>query len=117
MQTAERARGLDVLHVPRRRYDAFPHAMLAPAILVLALTTLFPGLFAIWTSLFDYSLGRPQNRHFVALGNYAHALVQDPDFWLSLGNTIYFTIGAVVVEAVLGLAMALLVYRELHGQG
>jgi multiple sugar transport system permease protein len=91
--------------------------MLAPAAVVLALITLFPALFAIWTSLFDYSLGHPLNRHFVALGNYAHALFQDPDFWLSLINTIYFTICAVTIEAVLGLALALLVQRELHGQG
>jgi multiple sugar transport system permease protein len=117
MQTAERARELDVRQVSRRRYDAFPHAMLAPAIVVLALTTLFPGLFAIWTSFFDYSLGHPLNRHFVALGNYARALLQDKDFWLSLANTIYFTLGAVTIEALLGLALALLVHREVQGQG
>ncbi|MGO4838117.1 carbohydrate ABC transporter permease, partial [Rhizobiaceae sp. 2RAB30] len=44
-------------------------------------------------------------------GNYIRIL-NDPFFWISLRNTVVFTVTAVGVELLLGLALALLLYGE-----
>ena len=51
---------------------------------------------------------------FVGLKHY-RAMVDDPVFWLSLRNTVVWTIGAVLGEVALGLSVALLLNRDLFG--
>jgi ABC-type sugar transport system permease subunit len=65
-----------------------------------------------WTvvlSLFQWSPGNPANR-FIGLDNYAEALVVDHVFWQALRNSVYFTLGNVV----LGSALALLIANSLR---
>ncbi|MEJ2358998.1 MAG: sugar ABC transporter permease [Deinococcales bacterium] len=53
---------------------------------------------------------------YIGLGNFARAL-HDYRFWSGLKNTFYFTLIAVPMEMVLGLAIAVLFNRDFRGKG
>ncbi len=90
----------------RYRERAFPYLYVAPAIALLFLLMLFP-----MATVFRYAtLDRPiMSKHpvFVGLANF-RTLFADPVFWLSIGNTLYFTIMSVAFHLVVGLAFALM---------
>jgi multiple sugar transport system permease protein len=65
-------------------------------------------------SLFDWNWGLKMN--FVWFDNYIMYL-KDPVFWQTLGHTVYFTVGAVSIEMILGLALAVIVNRLKFGMG
>ncbi|MGH7186231.1 MAG: carbohydrate ABC transporter permease, partial [Pseudomonadota bacterium] len=65
----------------------------------------------IYFSFFDYSLLKPAARTFVGLGNYRE-LWSDPVARSSIGTTVLFTVAAVGLEFVLGLGLALLLWRD-----
>ncbi|SNC62622.1 carbohydrate ABC transporter membrane protein 1, CUT1 family [Kytococcus aerolatus] len=81
-----------------------------PAFLVMLAVTLFPILYALWNSLFQFRLTDPEGRRFVGLQNYATAL-GDELWWKATGVTAVITLITVVVELVLGFLIALLMHR------
>lgn len=93
----------------RRRLFLF--ALGTPAVLYVLAIGVGPLVEGAWYSLFDYNLIHPARRHYVGLGNYA-ALLADPSFRIALLNTILFTIGAVALEFLVGLGVALLLWRD-----
>ncbi len=96
----------------RRRYTAY--LFVAPAVLVLALTSVFPIVYAVTISLFDWNWGRELT--FAGLGNYREQL-GGWRFWQILGHTFYFAASAVTFELVFGLILALAVSRVTTGSG
>lgn len=100
----------------RRRVDLYPYMLLAPALVVLALTFVYPLLDSAWLSLHSYNLNRPrQGMRFIGLDNYQD-LFTDPDFYRSLWLTLYWTVGSVVGQALLGLGAALLLNQSFPGR-
>ena len=85
-----------------------------PAMLVVAAVIVFPWLFTVYMSAFDWKIG--QAAHFVGLGNYA-GLVTNQRFLESIVHTFYFTLLAVVFPLLLGTAAALIFHREFRGRG
>ncbi|WP_168582081.1 carbohydrate ABC transporter permease [Gephyromycinifex aptenodytis] len=81
-----------------------------PAFVVMLLVTAYPIFQAIWNSLFSFRLTDPASRKFVFLGNYV-TIVTDPLFWLAVGNTLFITVVTVVVELVIGMALAMLMNK------
>jgi multiple sugar transport system permease protein len=75
---------------------------------VLGLTSLYPTLYSLYMSLFDWNWGLRFS--FVGLANYVELLTSER-FQIALWNTFVFTIGAVAVELALGLGLALVVDR------
>ncbi|HST71447.1 MULTISPECIES: carbohydrate ABC transporter permease [Kocuria] len=84
-----------------------------PAFVLMLLVTLYPILQALWDSLFSFRLTDPGNREFVFLGNYATVL-SDGLFWQDLGVTVLITVVTVVVELVLGFALALVMNNAIR---
>jgi multiple sugar transport system permease protein len=82
-----------------------------PALLYVLLVAGLPLLEGLWYSLFDYNLLRPNRRAFVGLANYAR-LAADPTARAAIRNTFAFTIIAVGLEFALGLALAILLWRD-----
>ncbi len=82
-----------------RRYRLF----ILPAGLVVATVIVFPWLFTLFMSLQDYHAGGALA--FVGLANYARMLHDERLFW-ALVHTVYFTVLAVVLPTVLGVAAA-----------
>jgi len=87
---------------------------LVPALLILGVTSVYPTLYSIYMSVFDWNWG--QRFNFVGLANYLDVLTGDR-FRTALWNTIVFTVSAVSVEFVLGLGLALVLGRLGFGRG
>jgi multiple sugar transport system permease protein len=81
---------------------------LIPLVVVLGLTSLYPTFYSLYMSLFDWNWGLRFN--FIGLENYVELLTTGR-FQTALWNTFVFTIGAVAVELILGMSLALVVNR------
>ena len=86
---------------------------LIPLVIVMGLTSLYPMFYSIYMSFFDWNWGERFN--FIGLGNYIE-LAGSERFHIALVNTFVFTVGAVGVELVLGLGLALVVNRLGRGR-
>ncbi len=91
------------------------YAYLLPAAVCLGGTVLFPILKAIQMSLYHNVLSRPQDYHFIGLGNYLR-LIHDPTFWLTLKNSLVWVFFSVSIQFVLGFLGALLLNAEFKGR-
>jgi multiple sugar transport system permease protein len=85
-----------------------------PALVVVGAVIVFPWLFTVWMSAFDWKIG--SQAHFVGFENYIK-LATNQRFLESIGHTAYFTALAVVVPLVLGTAAALIFHREFPFRG
>lgn len=90
------------------------YLFIGPALLVLGLTSIYPVVYSTVMSFFDWEWGGDIS--FIWFGNYIRYL-SDDSFWQVVGQTFYFTAGAVVVELVLGLTLAVIVNRLGFGMG
>ena len=92
---------------PRLR-RAFPYLLLTPALLYLVAITLYPGIFAIWQSLFDV---RFQGWDFIGVKNYTR-LFWDREFWAALGNTAIIGIISLTLQTAIALSVSYFAYRD-----
>jgi len=99
----------------RQSEKRFAAALLAPAFMALIATTTFPLLFLVWISTQRMDLAMPFMDGFVGLENYGQ-LLADPRFWESLVLSLVYTVGTVVLQVIVGLALALFVIRMKRGQ-
>jgi multiple sugar transport system permease protein len=88
--------------------NAFPYFMVAPAVIFLLGITLWPGIYAVKRSL---QTGKFK-LEWVGLDNYRELFV-DSVFWESIWNTFFIGSITLVIEAVIAMGLAALVYR--HG--
>jgi multiple sugar transport system permease protein len=99
-------------HMKRRRSPfarkAFPYLLVAPAVIYLLGITLYPGIYAIYQSLFRVKFN---NWTFIGLENY-QKLIGDQEFWASLWNTFLMGSSALALEFVIALGLAALAYRD-----
>jgi multiple sugar transport system permease protein len=86
----------------------------APALAVLAVLTLYPGLWVLWLSLRDevpiFGISR-----FAGVSHFAF-LATDSRFLSAARTTALFTVFSVALEVVLGLAVALALARQRRGR-
>jgi multiple sugar transport system permease protein len=106
---------------PRRRSRGLSEKQLAfgmvsPSMLLIALVAAYPILYAIWLSLHEYSVRVAGLSRFSGLDNYTTAL-QNSEFWKALATTLEFTLASVVLELIIGLAMAMAMHAAFKGQG
>ncbi|AFZ36243.1 carbohydrate ABC transporter membrane protein 1, CUT1 family [Stanieria cyanosphaera PCC 7437] len=90
--------------------------LLIPALLVLLLVFIYPIGRAFWLSFFTENLGTQLNPVFSGIGNYQRML-GDGRFWQTMGNTTLFTVVSVILELLLGLAIALVLNQSFRGRG
>ena len=89
--------------------------LLLPALSLLALFTHYPVVANLWHSFFSTPrAARPAV--FIGLDNY-RTLVDDPIFWQSLTNNLWYALGTIPLSIVIALAMALWVNGRLAGRG
>lgn len=81
-------------------------------LVVLGATSLYPFVYALVISLFDWNWGRSMS--FVGLRNYTR-LLADPEFWQVMKNTLVFATSATAIEMVLGLGLAVAVDKLKFG--
>jgi trehalose/maltose transport system permease protein len=88
----------------------------APAVIAMLLVTAYPIVYAFVLSVQDLDLRFPEEGGFVGLDNYKTVLTSSL-WWTDLFNTVFITVITVTVELVLGMAIALVMYRALFGRG
>src|SRR5262249_17497865 len=80
---------------------------LLPGLVFLFAIDLIPLAYSAWVSFYNWWLIRPRDIRFVGLANYAR-FADDPEFSRAVVVTTLFTVGAVLVEFLAGLGLALL---------
>jgi multiple sugar transport system permease protein len=83
----------------------------APAVLYVLAVAIWPLAQGLSYSFYDYSLLKPNSKTFVGLDNY-RALLTEEAALNSIVTTVKFTVLAVGIEFLIGLALALLLWRE-----
>ena len=96
-----------------RRHRSY-YLFVAPALVIVGAVIIFPWLFTVWMSAFDWKIGSVA--HFVGFDNYA-GLAKNQRFLEAILHTFYFTALAVVVPLFLGLVAALIFHREFPFRG
>lgn len=95
----------------QRHLARFAYLSLSPAVLLFAGFLFFPIVFVFYMSLQDWGLiGAP---HFVGLENYVN-LFQDDLFWVSLRNTLIYSL-SVPVKVALALILAIMLNQKVKG--
>ncbi|MDO9708167.1 carbohydrate ABC transporter permease [Paracraurococcus lichenis] len=97
-----------------RRRGAFP--LLAPSVGVLLLWMIVPLVMTLWFSVQRYNLLNPEVSGFAGLENYEF-LVTDPDFWVSLTNTLILVGSVLVITVGFGTLLAVLFDQPFPGRG
>jgi multiple sugar transport system permease protein len=87
--------------------------LLAPTVLILIGLVLYPFFYAIWLSFTDKTVGSPGQ--FVGFRNFAYVLAW-PQFTTAVWNTVVFTVSAVAMKFVLGMAVALVLNQQIRGR-
>ena len=88
-----------------------------PAFLFIIAGILYPSGYLAYNSMTAWSLTRMDlGQSFIGLDNYSK-LLADPRFYSSLGITAIFTIATTSIQTLLGLTLALLLNRNLRGEG
>lgn len=83
-----------------------------PAFIMMLLVTLYPILQAFFDSLFAFRLTAPGEREFIWFGNYLTVL-SDAVWWRDFGVTVLITVITVVVELILGFALAMVMNKAI----
>ncbi len=83
--------------------------MLAPSAVVLTVVFVIPIIYSIWQGL-EQGSGTAAVR-FVGVKNFT-TLASQPTFWKALRVSLVFTVGCVAISLVLGLFVALAVYKK-----
>jgi multiple sugar transport system permease protein len=96
-----------------RRHRSY-YLFALPALIVVGAVIIFPWLFTVWMSAFDWTIG--STAHFVGLDNYV-GLATNQRFIESIVHTFYFTALAVIVPLILGLIAALIFHRQFPFRG
>lgn len=87
-----------------------------PAIAFVALLMIFPVLYTLALSFTNWNLTSGMPLTFAGLASYARVL-SEPRFLAAVWRTIAFTFFAVAIEAVLGVAIAIILNRTFTGKG
>ena len=87
-----------------------PLFYVTPATLLFCLLMLFPMIMVIRYSLMDGAITK-KDAAFAGLQNYG-AIFEDPVFWQSVWQTLYFTVMSVIFHLLIGLAFALLLNSQ-----
>lgn len=73
---------------------------------------LYPFIASLYYSLTQYSIiAQPV---WIGLANYQTLFTQDPEFWTSLGNTLYYTVLSVGLGTILAIGMAMLLNMKVR---
>ncbi|MFL6113945.1 MAG: carbohydrate ABC transporter permease [Catenulispora sp.] len=91
----------------------YKHLLLSPPLAFFAAFAIFPLVFTAYVSLSNWSI--TGEHHFVGFANY-RAILGSDTFRQSFLNTVLFAVVTVLLQYVLGLGLAVLVYRTTRGQ-
>lgn len=89
--------------------------LIAPAVAFLLIFAIVPLIWSFGISFYNYAsniFGKPPE--FIGSANYI-AIMTHPDIWLRFQNTARFAVTVVALEFILGLTLAILLYKPFKG--
>jgi sorbitol/mannitol transport system permease protein len=89
--------------------------LVVPSVAVLLLWMIVPLVMTLWFSFRYYNLLNPAGEGFAGLDNYRY-LITDPDFWVSLTNTLLLLGSVLVITVVGGTLLAVLFDQPFPGR-
>ncbi len=89
--------------------------MVGPGLAALLLVVVFPILFTLYTSVYDFTLLNPHFDRFVGVENYRRAFGL-AEFGNALGVTLWFVVAVVVLEFAVGFLVALMLNAVERGK-
>jgi trehalose/maltose transport system permease protein len=89
---------------------------MAPMLVVLALVAGWPLVRTMWFGFTDANLADLGAAEFIGFVNYYY-LLTDPDWWNAVWNTLVFTAVSLILETILGMAIALTLNAHFRGRG
>jgi len=87
-----------------------------PAMAFVGVLIIFPLGWTLYLSLTDAEGSVRADKSFIGLGNYLDVLTDTHRFWPAVLRTVVFTGVALLFEVVIGMAVALLLWRPFRGQ-
>jgi multiple sugar transport system permease protein len=91
-------------------------AFLAPAVAFVALFTYYPMLSGVLGAFRNWSIYNIEDQSWVGLANF-EAILADPLFWKTIGNTVLWVVGSLVPQFLIGFALALWLRRRFRFRG
>ena len=98
----------------QRREKFVALLLLGPAVLYLLALSIYPTIYSLWIAFHNYSLYRRDLVSFSGIDNFTDLLDSDV-FKQSFQVTLVFAAAAVLIELVLGFAIAVLLDRKMRG--
>jgi multiple sugar transport system permease protein len=98
----------------QRREKLVALLLLGPAVVYLLALSIYPTIYSLWIAFHNYSLYRRDLVSFAGIDNFTDLLDSDV-FKQSLQVTLVFAAAAVLVELILGFAIAVLLDRKMRG--
>jgi ABC-type sugar transport system permease subunit len=102
--------------VSEARRGRLGYLFILPASLVLAVVVIYPLVSLVWISLHRVEPLRGEAQPFIGLDNYGR-LLRDGELLGSLGQTLVWTAGSVVLQFTLGLVAAVILNESFRGRG
>lgn len=96
-----------------RKREGYKYGYTLPAMLFVVVMIIFPIIYTVRISFYNWTMSALVPPEWVGLRNYA-ALLADERFWKSVYHTVYFSFSALVLEVVLGVAIAILISRKMR---
>ncbi|HXX11639.1 MAG TPA: sugar ABC transporter permease [Burkholderiales bacterium] len=94
---------------------AITWAFIAPTILLLLAINIFPLIWTIQLSFTNFKANRANRAlDWVGLDNY-RSVLSDPDIWHSMQVTAHFVFWSILLEVLIGFALALLINKRFRG--
>jgi len=93
-----------------------PRLLFAPAVVSLFLWMIVPLVMTLYFSTVHYNLMQPGEKTFVGWENFAY-FATDPDFAVSIVNTLVLLGSVIAITVVFGIALALLINEPFPGRG
>ncbi|HEY5822348.1 MAG TPA: sugar ABC transporter permease [Propionibacteriaceae bacterium] len=90
-------------------------ALVAPTLVMILAVSLYPAVSTLRLSTRNTSLAEAKDE-FIGLGNYVN-LLTDSQFWNAWQQTLVFTAVSTVLETVVGMVMALVLFETFRGRG
>ncbi len=90
--------------------------LVAPALIVMLAVVAYPIIDAVILSLQRADLRFPDANKFIGLANYGHVL-SAPIWWQDVLHTVIITVISVSIQFVIGMCVALVMYRILFARG
>jgi multiple sugar transport system permease protein len=97
------------------RNDLRAYLFVSPWILSLLVFTAYPMLASFYFSFTKYTVLNPPR--WIGLDNFTNMFTRDPLYWVSVSNTLYYTLISVPLGLVVSLGLAVLLNQQARGIG